>query len=352
MSSVKKIGWNLTVKNIVIHQLLKDARTTNVNPRAARGVLTIGDKERLFLGKLDKSYHKKSSPVYGIFANENTTFKDSLMDYINENQSFYDFSIRVMNHYKGVLELTTSATGGYMILCEYTNDSTNNDLFLVLMINNKEGFMVNENLTLNDIKNLDLNKVDVACLINLTEWKRIELEEDTERKTYLSFVKGLKQVSNYFMRFLDVDNKTTSTESTNRLITAIEDFAKSKKWNRSITMGKKNKVFEYCHKCMDNRQEILIESIANILDPESPEIFLDLATDDTHKVSAIISGDKQRMRLLKTITYNSDELKLEFDMNLLVDKKIILENNDKNLVIKDISDELIKKIKKLSNNAE
>ena len=349
---LKKWGENLNIKNIVIHQLLKNAGNRAVNAKSAEQTLNIGEKEKTFLRNLDKSYHKKSSPIYGIFADEYSTFKNLLVDYVNEEVTFYNFSVNVMNHYKKILEGTTSATGGYMILCEYTNLTTKNDLLLVLMINNKEGFVVNESdLTLNDIKNLDLSKVDVACLINMTEWANIENNNPTDRKTYLSFVKGLKQVSYYFMQFIDVDNKNTSTESTNRLITAIDDYANSEGWDRDFKIQQRNKVYTYCHKCIDERKEILLSTISTILDPENPDKFQDFAIGEEYKVSAIISGDKSKMKFLKTISYADNDFKIEFDTKLLTDNKIHFDKKTNKLTIKNIPEELQQKILALNNNA-
>ncbi len=348
----RKIGENLEVKNIIIHQLLKDAGNRLVNAKAALDLLTIGDREKTFLGNLDRSYHKKSSPIYGIFAEELPTFRNFLVDYVNGEVKFYDFSISVMDYYKKVLEGTIQATGGYMILCEYTNTATENDLLLVLMINNKEGFVVNEDsLTLEDIKNLDLSKVDVACLINMTEWNNIENDNPTDRKTYLSFVKGMKNVSYYFMQFIDVDNKNTTTESTNRLIRAIDGFAIYKNWNRDEKINQRNKVYAYCHDCIDQKKEILLTRISDILNPENPDEFLDFASDERYKVSAIISGDKTRMRFLKTISYSNDDFKIEFDTQLLIDRIIHLDQSTNKLTIKNVPQPLQQKILELDNNA-
>ena len=251
-----------------------------------------------------------------------------------------------MKHYKSVLHETVAVTDGYMILCEYFNNITSKSLLLVLMINNKEGFVVNEkNLTLDDIKNLDLSKVDVACLINLTDWVCIENNSETDRKTYLSFVKGMKEVSYYFMSFIDVDNKTTTSESTNRLLKAMDDYFLKNNLDRTIKTKKRNEVYEYCHKCIDNKKEILLTVISFIINPESPDDFLDFATEDEYKVSSIISGDKNKMRILKFVKYNLDNFKIEFDSQLLTDRIIHLDVKTKKLTIKNISDELIKMIK-------
>ncbi|NHM08043.1 hypothetical protein G4D82_12495 [Flavobacterium sp. CYK-4] len=349
MAASKKRKDSLVIKNFIIHQLLKEAGNRIVKSKEAKKTITITDKEQTFLANLDQSYHKKSNPIYGIFADEKPEFKNNLASYVEGELEFYDFSMSVMNHYKKVLEDTVPATGGYMILCEYTNKITAKDLLLVLMINNKDGYVVNEdNLTLENIKNLDLSKVDVACLINLTEWKNIEDHLETDRQTYLSFVKGMKNISYYFMTFVDVDNKKTTTESTNSLITAFDEYSDSKRWDRDTKIKKRNQIFEYCHDCMTAKKEILLSRISSILDPDNPEEFQDFATEDGRKVSSVISGDKSKMKIFKYVSYSDDNLKIEFDSSLLINEIIHLNENTKRLTIKNLPQELIDKIKNLN----
>ena len=223
---LKRFGSNLELNGIVIHQLNKIAGDRNVGFKKAKSLLTVKDKEKVFIGKLNESYHKKSNPTYGIFAGSNPNFKNTLEDYLVTDQ-FYDFSVSAATQYKSILENTISATGGFLIFTDFMNTDNKNRYMLILTINNKDGYVVSEtDLTLQDIKNLDLSKVDIACMINLTRWKEIEDGTDTESKTYLSFVKGNKSVSYYFMSFIDCDNKTTNTESTKRLTKAV-CFAKT-----------------------------------------------------------------------------------------------------------------------------
>lgn len=134
-----------------------------------------------------------------------------LKTYLLDND-FYTFTIKSLEHYKLSLEAEIASTGGFMIFAHFINTDYNNEYLLILTINNKNGYVLNENdLTIKDAKSLDLNKVDVACLINLTKWKNIESGLDTESKTYLSFVKGKKDVSYYFLSFIDCDNKQTGS---------------------------------------------------------------------------------------------------------------------------------------------
>jgi nucleoid-associated protein YejK len=353
MAEFKKHGANLNIKNIVIHQVLKDAGKKKARSNPGAGVLQATEKERIFLGKLHKSYHSKSNPIYGIFAGEDTRFKDYLENYVKDsNVDFYNFSLQALDLYKRILDTITTASGGFMILCEYHNTTTSSDLLLVLMINNKEGYMVNEkSLTLEDIKNLDLNKVDLACLIDLTEWQLIETGKATERITYLSFTKGKKNVSNYFLNFIDCDNKNTHSESTNRLLVALEAFAQEKNIPSNEKIKRKEQIHDYCTQCSKQGKEVSLSSISALIYPEDVDLFTTFASSDAYRVSSIISVDNSKMRSLKYIRYKSDELTLEFDSDLIANKIITIDSKDR-LIIKDVPKDLKNKIIALQSNAE
>lgn len=341
---IKKIGSNLSLKGIVIHQIFKDANDRNVGFKQANALINIDEKERLFIGKLNKAYYKKSNPVYGIFAGLNAQFKDCLNEYMSAND-FFDFSVKATSYYKKILENTISATGGFLIFSDFVNNDTGHRYMLVLTINNKDGYVVSESdLTLKDIKNLDLSKVDVACMINLTKWQQIEKGEDTEGKTYLSFVQGMKNISYYFMSFIDCDNKTTNTESTKRLIKAFDAYAIEKSYERDLKIKKQNQIYQYCEDCMNDRREIELSAISALLDLENTNDFLEFAADDKFGVSATIKGDKALLRKLKYIIYKNDKYKLEFDSTLL-GKDIIYNDKKNELTFKKLPEELINQIK-------
>ncbi|WP_088160572.1 MULTISPECIES: nucleoid-associated protein [Sphingobacterium] len=346
---LKKIGENLEIKNFVIHQLLKTAGSNKVKMKAANGLIDVTDKEQIFMGNLDKSYHRKSSPIYGIFSGENPKFRNLLVNYDLGGYDFLEFSKEVLEHYSSVLKLTPASTGGYMIMCEYSNKSSKNDFLLVLMINNKEGYVVNEkNLTLENIKNLDISKVDVACLINLTEWTNLENDKETNRLTYLSFVKGMKQISHYFMTFIDCDNKNTNSESTERLVNAMNAFFEQEKYPRKKRSKIKNEVFEYCHERMSAKKEILLSYISQLIDKDDPENFQNFAIGEAYKVSSVIGGDKSRMKQLKYVSYEGSNYKIEFEREaMLLDKTVIYDKDSNDLIFKNIPLEFAEKIKAL-----
>ena len=340
---LKKIGSNINLKGIVIHQVFKNAQDRHVNLRLAKSSILVGDKEKLFIGKLNKAYYKKSNPVYGIFAGVDTQFKTYLNDYLL-NDNFFEFTIKSTEYYKKILENTISATGGFLIFADFVNSDTGFRYMLVLTINNKDGYVVSESqLTLEDIKNLDLSKVDIACMINLNKWKEIEKGIDTESKTYLSFVRGIKNISYYFMSFIDCDNKTTSTESTKNMIKAFDAYSTEKEYSRETKINFKNQIYEYCDDCMKSKKEIHLSSISALLDSENPTDFEEFAADEKYAVSATIKGDRTQLRRIKYIMYKSDKYRLEFDSNLL-GTEVIYNKQKKELTFKKLPEELTNQI--------
>lgn len=331
------IGDHLEIKNFVIHQLLKQAGKDEVFDKKAKACLNISLREKKFIGELDKSYHKKSSPIYGIFSGEFPDFRIKLDQYYTfKKNDFFDFSNQIMEIYKNILKLTITATGGFMLICEYVNNRTKKDLLLILMINNKEGYVIDEKtLTLSDIQNLDIHKVDVACLINLSDWKLISSNKTTDRVTYLSFVKGLKNVSQYFMKFVDVDNRTTSKESTSRLINALHAYLDEHVTEREERIRILDNVHNYCISRVGSNKEILLDDIAKLVNDDNPEYFVDRATDEEFSVSSVISGDKSSLKTLKYISYSDKNIKIEFDNNEL-DKTIFYDRETGILTFKEI----------------
>lgn len=343
VTEIKKIGSNLDLKGIVIHQVIKNAGERRTVLKIADHPIDATEKEKLFIGKVNKAYFKKSSPTYGIFGDEEPKFKNYLKQYISDGD-FYSFSVNAVNHYKSVIEKIAPATGGFMIFTHFQNTDNKFDYMLILTINNKDGYVVSEkDLTIKDIKNLDLSKVDVASMINLTKWKDIELNLDKDSKTYLSFVKGNKQVSYYFMTFIDCDNKTTSTESTNRLINAIEAYSIEKKFDRDTKIRKRNEIFQYCEECINQKKEIQLSVISALINPEVVESFQEFASTEEYGVSSVISGDKARMKTIKFVTYRDKKMTVEFDYNLL-GKDVFYDDKKKELTIKNLPEQLTNQI--------
>ena len=344
MEAIKKIGHNIELKGFVIHKILKDAKSKDATLKLASATLTISDKETVFIAKVIDSYYKNTKRTYGIFEEEvNNKFKEALIEFNDQSLDFFPFSKRSMDFYKQIITTSAPATGGFVVFAYYKNTDRNQFFMLVLTLNNKDGYSFNEvTLTVDNIKNLELNKIDVACLINISAWNEIiDDTTETDSRTYLSFVRGNKEISYYFMTFIGCENKTTSTASSKKLATALHDYWKLKNYGKEIEYQLRDKVFTYCNECIKNKKEISLSYVSSIIDIEHPTDFQEFASGEDYQVNEIISGDLKIFRGLKFVNFKSDDLSIEFSKDLVgVNKQIQYDEQANKLTISNIPDDL------------
>lgn len=345
MTNFERKGHDIIIKGIVIHQVIKDAHTTSCNLKLANQAIIPTDREKIFVANIKDSYYKKSNPTYGIFGDNDTVFQEALSLYIHGESSFFDFSLSASKHYKQVISRSSPATGGHLIFVNFTNSSENQEYMLVMTTNNKDGFFIADDLSIKDVKNLDLNKIDVACLINITKWDNITNGNDTESKTYLPFVKGNKNISQYFMAFVDCKDNTTNSESTKRLVKAIDEYCKTIGLDRNTSIHKKNAIFQYCTDCMNGKKEIRLDAISALFDNEHPNLFMEYAANEQNGVSEIISGDRKQLRKIKYVNYQTDDLTIIFDKNKL-EETVFYDKVRKQLTFKKLPEGLIDELER------
>lgn len=346
METIKKKGQDINIVGLVIHQVTKEQHTIGCGIKLAKNLIIPTDKEKLFVYNVKESYYKKSNPTYGIFGNGDIKFKKLLTKYLKKEIDFLNFSTQATTHYKTRISQISPATGGHIIYVHFNNENETKEFLLVLTTNNKDGFFIDEeNLTIKGNKSLDLNKIDVACLINLTQWKDIEQGKNVESKTYLSFIKGNKGVSLYFLSFIDCNDNTTSTESTKRLVKTLDKYCDIEYSDRDTRIQKKNQVFDYCLDCINNKKEIQLGAISALIDNENPNKFMEYAAQEENGVSTIISGDKTQLRKMKYTFYKSVDLTIIFD-NTQLDKTVFYDRKKKQLTFKKLPDSLIEELEK------
>lgn len=338
MEELKKKGHNIDIKGLAIHRITKSANVQRATLHLSNKTIVVKDNEKRFISDLHSAYYKKSSPHYGIFAGERPAFKNQLIQYYNSKIDFLKFTQNSSEIFKKTIETSSPATGGFLIFAHYVNTDSNIAYMLVLTTNNKNGFSINEEkLTIEDIKTLDMSKIDVACLINLTKWKTVG---DNDEDTYLSFVKGNKDISLYFMNFIDCDNKTSSKMSSRKLLGAIEAYMNENNWDIDKKQQVKNTIYSYCDTCISNKEGISLSVISQMINSENPDEFQEFAQAEERGVSAIISGDKNELKRLRSIYYRNEDYIISFKREML-NKKIVYDKSKKTLTFKDIPQELI-----------
>lgn len=341
MTNIKEKGHNVDLKNIVIHKLNKTAGNKKSVIKLAEKELEIGKSEIRFIADVRDSFIKRSIPTHGVFENdfEFNGFQKAIKEYTEDKIDFMQFSVDSINHYKRMIENSAPATGGFLIFADFRITDNNERYILVLAIDNKQGYNLSEAaLVIQEIQNLELNKMDLASIINLTRWK---LSDDlkNEIKTYLTFIRGKKKISDYFQNFIGCLDKTTATESSTLLLNTINSYLTDNCIEENLAKELKSKILDYCQNANRDRKEILLSQISFLLDEEDPNRFLEYASDERFGNSEVIKYDSRTLRSLKFIDYQTPDLTLKFNKQLL-GKSIKISSDKTKITITDIPEEL------------
>ncbi|MDR2912516.1 MAG: nucleoid-associated protein [Alistipes sp.] len=318
MVELKKRGHNIDLKNIVIHRITKTKGLNTGNIKCNQAVLPITDVEKQFIARITDSFQKNSSPTYGTFNGENDDFNKQLCDFKDKKCEFLKFTRNAMFLYRKVINASAGATGAFMVFAHYKNTTNNNFYFLILAIDNKPGYSLNDSLTIKSIQNLDLSKIDLACRINLSRWQNFLDNKETDSKTYLAFVKGKKGISDYFMnKFVGCCNKQTNEVASVNLLNAINGYCKQKEYDEDKTKEVRSRVFRHAMDRMTANQEILLDSLSAIVNGDDPREFAEFAGQEEYGVGPIISGHKKTLQNLQVIRFKDKKMTLEIDASLI-----------------------------------
>ncbi len=341
MTNIKEKGHNVDLKNIVIHKLNKTAGNKKSVIKLAEKELEIGKSEIRFIADVRDSFIKRSIPTHGVFENdfEYNGFQKAIKEYTEDKIDFMQFSVDSINHYKRVIENSAPATGGFLIFADFRITDNNERYILVLAIDNKQGYNLSEvALVIQEIQNLELNKMDLASIINLTRWKLSD-DPKNEIKTYLTFIRGKKKISDYFQNFIGCLDKTTATESSTLLLNTINSYLVDNCIEEKIAKELKSKILDYCQNANRDRKEILLSQISFLLDEENPNRFLEYASEERFGNSEVIKYDSRTLRSLKFIDYQTPDFTLKFNKQLL-GKSIKISSDKTKITITDIPEEL------------
>ena len=273
MPDIKQKGHDIDIKNIVIHRIDKQPTKEVTKVKIANKTLEISKKEVFFIADIIKSFSGPGK-TYGIFEeqSESTIFENLLNGCIDDDLSFLETTQELMRHYERILNSTKPASGGFLVFSDFINKTSKSEYFLVLAINNKQGYFFIEDLTLNEIESIDLSKIDVAAQINISKWQEFK-EGNNEIDTYLSFRSGLKNISQYFQTFIGCEDKTTKTAGSKKLVLAVKQYLNEKfedKEQRDILL---DKIKAHCIEYDKNNKGVFLSDISRIIDEGNPDDF-------------------------------------------------------------------------------
>jgi len=258
---------------------------------------------------------------------------------------FLTFSKSVARHLKDELSNTKTGKGGYLWLNFYEHNGSD---FLSLVILRKKNALQIKDLSLDEIEEIDLEKLHMAARVNLTQWK----ENDPLTIRYIAFKIGrtTAEVTGYFRKFIGCSETIKATKDTNNLVAVTKNYCVAHGFDEMKTENAKREVEEVCLKWLDEGRSVYVNNISEYLDniyideEEHKGRFLEIAQNEPYNLNNQISIDRNALRKLRRYKGFSKKVSISFDSDLL-GKTIQFNKNDKSLTFTDLPEDLLQQLR-------
>jgi nucleoid-associated protein YejK len=300
-------------------------------------LLDINDDSIGFISKLQETFSKRTFKQYGQFDNPTSSgkFSEILTKYLNNEKDFYALSVDAVKHLASHIEDSRGIrTGSYFVMAHYIDKY---EFVAVALISGIDDFSLNE-LNLELIKTMVLNtrQLDMACFVN------IELFQD-DKCDYLSFIKGKKDVTKYFVDFIGSIKQKAEKESTELLIKLVDCYLEEKNISTKDKEGIRNELFSYCQNMNKSASVVKLNIISGLVDKENPDAFIEFANNQNNRLSHEFAVDGTILKRFNRIYVRKKGISLTLPKSEFKSKLVV---NDNSITIKGLPLDFINELNK------
>jgi nucleoid-associated protein len=307
----------MPVLHSVIHKIDK-------KPDGSPAILHRSDAELVesqarddLMHQFNESYNAKTGKAWGFFHAESGAFPLSgwLSRYMAGTESFVDFSGDAVEHLTRLMEESNLTIGGSALFCHYVQGMT--DYLVIGLLQETEAVIMTEGLTLMPIRRLDLDHINLAARINLSEWK-----SNPASCQYISFIKGKngRKATDYFRDFIGCQEGVDGPGETRTLLKAFSDFVESEDLAEDSAREKTNTLVSYAMAQAKLGEAITIDELSELLDEDQPKNFADFIQAKDYGLSPTLPPDKKTLNKFRRFTGRIDGLSISFEQHLLGSK--------------------------------
>ncbi|MEC4004892.1 nucleoid-associated protein [Flavobacterium sp. SUN052] len=328
----------MILKNIVLHQIVKELKGKPYLNNSNK-LINISSTVNEFVEKLIKNYSSKN-PTQGSFkeGEDNYPFQKKVKIYFQDND-FLKFSVDAMEILLKEIDKATT-TGGYVVFVHYEDKKT--DFLITAMLDKSAQFTVDDKkLDIEKLMTLDIDKLARANRLNVNRWNNNEPQ-------YLSFIKGTREISKYFLDFIGSTDISSSKQNLKILKDTIDQYVRFQNIRGERKERIRENISNYLTKCFNDEKEVEIDSVSSLIDNENPNDFKLYITENEIEVSDKIKIYKKGdYEIFIRNRIKEDGYVLVFD-KALINSKITREGN--NIIIHDVPEESLDLVFEIGNN--
>ncbi|EPP5809474.1 nucleoid-associated protein YejK [Vibrio vulnificus] len=301
---------SLRINEIAIHQLAKNEQKELVVifglPESQ-----IQPNHEAVVEMLHRTFSNKNKG-YAVF-NSDSTFKQLLVDFRNGQSEFGQLSGSGAVMLKNELSKYPFADEGALIFAQYQWLAT--EYFFIGLVPQSNGMKLMENLSISSTAYMDIAKMDVAAVIDLST-----LESDQGSNRYISFIKGRvgRRISDFFLDFLQAEIGYDAKQQNQILLQAVNDFCSDQNLERDESAQLKKQVFDYCNDQIRSGEEVSVSELSGEMPPNINGMsFLGFTQEQGYDIERSFPGDSATIKKLKKFVGSGGGISITFEQILL-----------------------------------
>ncbi|MCM5510671.1 nucleoid-associated protein NdpA [Vibrio coralliilyticus] len=314
----------MAIENIIVHEVRKEEEQS-VADTIFREQENEVDSHAEDLSSHLSSLFRKTGLNTGQFTqpeNEDDPaphFVTLLSTYFIEGafSDFIAFTKAASRHFKRQIDSSGSSKGGYLWFNHYTHGEEH--FLSVVLLRKKAGMTLNSDLTLDEVEQLDLDRLHMAARINISAW----LNGQSQRYIAFRIGKGARDVTDYFARFIGCEEYTRAKIDTQNLVKVTAKYCTEHNLTEQQTEQAKQLVFDRCLAWLDDSQPTKLDNLSTMLDSalsieeRHTGKFLEIAQNEPYCLTNEIPVERAALRGLTRFSGRNKRISLSFDSDLL-----------------------------------
>ena len=328
---------------IVAHQLKKAKEDMDATIQCAEEMSIISDTQRAFADSIyDIFLTKGAATIKCDFHDdqEEYPYQGWINNYLNSktDELFLEYTTKSMGRLCHQMKNTT-ATGGSVIFLHY--ETLAGEFFATIILHEKISHGIEPNsLNIFATRILDIDEMYMGHYLNVNKWKK----KNQENHNYLSFIRGKKEVRDYFYNFVGVTNKVTDSESSKLFNQTLADFYIFKNYNESDIIDTNSKIYEYTKKQIKEKKNISTVYVSCLINPDSPEEYSEFLVEQDYELSCEFFGNTKILKNLQFINFRSSQFSIQMKHSFL-DEFVEFDEEENTLLIKNLPPRFVALIK-------
>lgn len=339
----------VSISNLIVHEIQKNSSNDKALLIARPEEMAVDDQALALSQKINDLFNRSGMNT-GRFSNPDGSDEGSQLPGLIKQHfdgagfsDFVGFTKACAAEYVRHLEPVEDVEGGLLWFHHYQVQDTS--FLLIVLLKRKQGVVLNSDLSLEQINQIEMDKLHMALRINLSAWKA----EDEARYIAFRFGRAPRHESDYFTAFIGCNEPAAAAKETRKLVDLTSAFCQEMNVPQKAAVELKRVVADRCLEKVEDKEPIELKEIAAEIETQfsadQASKFLDLAASESFNLEKEIFVEKAGLKKLTRYSGSNKTLTLSFDSDLL-GESISFNEATQSLTINDLPRSLLKQLQK------